>query len=281
MNTLANYHTHAKYCDGQGELREYVQSALQKDMSHLGFSCHSPVPFETDWIMPQKLLPQYLSDARAIKKEYAETIDIYVGLEVDYIPEISSPAAPHITALGLDFTIGSVHFLGVMEDGLHWTVDGPLSEIEAGIVYTFGGNVKAAVSRYYEMMSIMALTTPPDVLGHFDLIKLNNVDNRFFSEQEGWYRQLVRETLIKIAKSSSLLEVNTGGIIRNSTSTLYPSEWILKECLELDIPIVVGSDAHRPADIDGYFPETFAILKKIGYRKHFIRTAQGWKPEDL
>ena len=279
MSSLSNYHTHARYCDGEGDLVEYVENAIEKRMGNLGFSCHAPVPFETDWTMAPDLLPEYLRDGHAIKEQYKDVINIFMGLEVDYIPDILSPRSPEITELDLDYTIGSVHFLGVLENGNHWTVDGPLEELEAGLEYTFGGSAVEAASLYYERLARMALSCPPDIVGHFDLIKKNNTNNRFFSEEESWYKQLVRQALKKISQSPCLLEVNTGGILRYGTPSFYPSPWILRECLELDIPVVVSSDAHRPSDIDGYMRETFAILKQIGYRAHHILTNRGWIAE--
>ena len=42
----SNYHTHSRYCDGKGELREYVELALANGFSALGFSGHAALPFK-------------------------------------------------------------------------------------------------------------------------------------------------------------------------------------------------------------------------------------------
>ena len=45
----------------------------------------------------------------------------------------------------------------------------------------------------------MMLTQKPDIIGHFDKIKMHNQD-RYFSEDEPWYRDLVMELLDTILK---------------------------------------------------------------------------------
>ncbi|GAG66661.1 unnamed protein product, partial [marine sediment metagenome] len=221
--------------------------------------------FETDWTMKKKDLTEYLEVVRNLKKKYRGKIEIFLGLEVDYIPGIISPVSPEIQEISLDFTIGSVHFLGQLDNGYAWTVDSPLYEFEQGIGASFGGDIKKAVECYYRHMNRMVEEHPPDIIGHFDIIKMNNKYRRFFSEGEKWYRDIVYNSLSVVARSKCVLEINTGGVVRNSSGSLYPSEWILEECLKQNIPITVNSDTHNPSEVDGYFKETFALLKKIGF----------------
>ncbi len=278
---LSNYHTHSKYCDGHGELEEYIYSSLEKGIRYLGFSSHAPLPFKNNWTISKKDFFKYRELILMLKEKYKEILDIFLGLEVDYIPGIISPVSPEIKAMDLDYTIGSVHFLVQLDNEEHWTVDGPLYEFERGIEVTFNGDITEAVKQYYERLNTMVKAYPPDIIGHFDIIKKNNKNNRFFSESEHWYKKLVYESLDAVAKSHCILEVNTGGIVRNKSSSLYPSEWILKRCLKLDIPITISSDAHNPEQIDGYFRETFALLKSIGFSKYFQLKKTGWIEADL
>ncbi|MBN2552011.1 MAG: histidinol-phosphatase [Spirochaetales bacterium] len=267
QSILANYHCHSRLDDGHGELGDYVRAALQKGLHTLGFSGHAPVPFDCDWTIPSPLLPEYLDTARRLKNTYRDRIELLVGLEVDYIPEIITPAAAHIRALNLDFTIGSVHFVGRLNGGELWTVDGPPEETERGLAETFRGDIRRAVEEYYSRMTAMVATAAPDIIGHFDLIKKNNRDGKYFSEEASWYRAAVSRALDAVAASPCILEVNTGGIVRNTSGALYPSEWILAECLKRNIPVMINSDAHRPEQLDGYYVEAARILKGIGYRE--------------
>ncbi|UCF97041.1 MAG: histidinol-phosphatase [Spirochaetaceae bacterium] len=264
---ITNYHCHSRFDDGHGELEEYVQAALKKNLRTLGFAGHAPVPFACGWTIPSPLLPEYLQTARRLQNDYRDKIEILVGLEVDYIPEIISPVSVQIRALKLDFTVGSVHFIGRLADGTLWTPDGPVEELEQGLAESYGGDARKAVEEYFHRMTALVGTAPPDVIGHFDVVKKNNRGGKYFSEDAPWYRKAVDKTLDALAASPCILEINTGGIVRGTSGALYPSEWILAGCLKRQIPVMINSDAHRPAQLDGYYSEAAAILKDIGFRE--------------
>jgi histidinol-phosphatase (PHP family) len=217
--------------------------------------------------MPPALLPEYLETARRLQSSYQDKIELLVGLEVDYIPEIISPTSAQIRALNLDFTVGSVHFIGRLANGELWTADGPVEELEQGVEESFGGDIRRAVEEHYRRTREMVSASPPDIIGHFDVVKKNNHDSKYFSEDAAWYRTAVIETLDAVAASPCILEINTGGIVRKTSGTLYPSAWILSECLKRKIPIMINSDAHRPEQLDGYYMEAAAVLRDIGFRE--------------
>jgi histidinol-phosphatase (PHP family) len=267
QSTIANYHCHSRFDDGHAELEEYVLAARRKGLRTLGFAGHAPVPFPCSWTIPAPLLPEYLQTARRLQNTYRDRIELLVGLEVDYIPEIISPASAQIGALKLDFTVGSVHFIGRLADGQLWCADGAAEELEQGITESFGGDVRRAVEAYYRLMAALVSSAPPDIVGHFDVVKKNNRDSKYFSEQTDWYRSAVGRTLEAVAASPCILEVNTGGIVRGTSGALYPSEWILAECLKREIPVMINSDAHKPEQLDGHYREAAAILKEIGFKE--------------
>jgi histidinol-phosphatase (PHP family) len=279
MRICTNYHTHTRYCDGVAEPEDYVRAALAKGFTHLGFSSHSPVPFPNGWTMQPESLPVYLQAVSEARARYRGCLEVLLGLEVDYLPGRLGPRFPSIQSLGLEFTVGSVHFITEppRADGFRWTVDGSPAEFAQGLTEEFDGDARRLVERYYDRLGEMAERSRPDIIGHFDVVKKNNRGDRYFSEEEGWYRRAVGEALRRIAGSGAALEINTGGIVRNTSGALYPSRWILAECLALRIPIVVNADAHRPEDIDGYFPEAYALLRDIGYGAAVMFTREGMR----
>jgi len=271
-----NYHTHTRHCDGHGEPREFAEAALRKDMPRLGFSGHNVVPFATDWTMPAERLDDYLREVRETREQYRGRVEIYLGMEVDFIAGIISPVHPGIRALDLDFIIGSVHFIGP-EDGDHaWTVDGPRAELEQAIAQGFAGQARLLVERYYRLLGTMALTATPDIIGHFDVVKKNNRDAELFREDEDWYQAAVKNALEAVRESGSIMEINTGGVVRNTSGAYYPSPWILREACQMHIPVMINADAHYPENIDGKFSEAAALLREAGYRAQRQLTAAGW-----
>jgi histidinol-phosphatase (PHP family) len=276
-----NYHTHTRHCDGHGEPREYAEAALQKGMSSLGFSGHNVLPFPTEWTMPAEQLESYLREVRDARDRYRGELEVFLGIEADFIPGLTSPVHPGIRRLGFDFVVGSVHFVGPSDGDHNWTVDGSREEMEAAVRDGFGGDVRRLVERYYGLVAAMAETAAPDIIAHFDVVKKNNRDGRLFSEDDPWYHAAVTRALDAVRRSKSILEINTGGVVRNTSGAFYPSPWILEEAQRRDVPVVVSSDAHRPENLDGMFPEAIQALRGAGYRTQRQLTTAGWIDVEL
>ena len=281
MKAFGNYHMHTRHCDGNGEPHEYAEAALRKGMPRLGFSAHNVLPFVTDWTMPPANLDSYLREVREVRERYAGQLEIFLGMEADFIPGVTSPAHPGIRGLGLDFVIGSVHFIGPADGDHAWTVDGTREELDAAVRDGFGGTPRLLVERYYLLLASMARTAPPDIIAHFDVVKKNNRDSSLFSEEEPWYRAAVGQALDAVQASGRVMEINTGGIVRNTSGAFYPSPWIVAEARRRGIPMMVNSDAHRPDHIDGKFPEAVQVLRDAGYRTQRQLTGNGWVDVEL
>ena len=52
---------------------------------------------------------------------------------------------------------------------------------------------------------------------------------------------------------------------RKEVKEQYPSEEIIKSIFDLDIPILLGSDAHHPSEIVFEFKKIINLLKDIGF----------------
>jgi histidinol-phosphatase (PHP family) len=276
-----NFHTHTHHCDGSGEPREFVEAALRKGMRRLGFSGHNVLPFPTDWTMPAGNLESYLSEVRQAKAGSGDRLEVYLGIEADYLPGITSPVHPSVQRLGLDFVIGSVHFVAPPGEAPRRTVDNTADEFETLARESFHGDVRALVERYYRLVGEMAETAAPDIIGHIDIVKKTNRDGRWFREDAAWYRKAVTDALGAVKRSGSIMEVNTGGVVRNTSGACYPSEWILQEAYRMGIPVMVNADAHAPDHIDGWFEEATRLLRAVGYGTQRQLTARGWIDEEL
>ncbi|MDR2589177.1 MAG: PHP domain-containing protein, partial [Spirochaetales bacterium] len=80
-----NYHTHYSICDGRGWAEEYVLAALERGFDVLGFSSHAPLPFPSGWTMAAEDFPVYCAEVRRLRELYAGSLEIYLGLEIDFI----------------------------------------------------------------------------------------------------------------------------------------------------------------------------------------------------
>ena len=95
MTTMrpTNYHTHTLFCDGRASMETFVRFALSRRFSSLGFSSHAPLPFSTSWTMEWDFMETYLAEFLRLRERYASRIELYVGLEIDYLNDYSCPAS--------------------------------------------------------------------------------------------------------------------------------------------------------------------------------------------
>jgi histidinol-phosphatase (PHP family) len=269
----SNFDTHSDYCDGKGELQEYLSNAKALNMISLGFSSHAPLPFPCKWCMKADAFEGYLSSIDTLNASSPD-VEIYKSLEIDFIPGVISPGDFRDR---LDYTIGSIHFVEKLPDGTRWEIDGLHSFFLEGYEKIFRSNIKDTIARYYELTREMITTSCPTVIGHLDKIKIQNIDGQLFNEEERWYRQEIGRTLDTIASSNAIVEVNTRGLYKKKSSTTYPSPWILRLIREKNIPVTISADAHHPEDLIRQFPETAAMLATLGFETLAILHEGSWK----
>jgi hypothetical protein len=62
--------------------------------------------------------------------------------------------------------------------------------------------------------------------------------DRYFTENEKWYRDLVLETLTLIKEKDLIVEVNTRGIYKKRSTDFYPATWLLPIMKDMNVPVV-------------------------------------------
>lgn len=269
----SNFHTHNAYCDGKGVIQDYIRKAEELGMLSLGISSHAPLPFANKWCMKPANLDAYLNELRDLKKK--SPVDLYTSLEIDFIPGVISP---NDFRDKLDYTVGSIHFVEQLPDGTRWEIDGTHAFFLEGYEKIFNNNIRDTLTRYYELTREMVATACPTVVGHLDKIKIQNVDEKLFSESDAWYQQEVKKTIDAIAASGAIIEVNTRGLYQKKSATTYPGSWILEYILQKAIPVTLSSDAHHPDDLVNQFSDTAILLQKIGFKTLTILHEGHWQP---
>lgn len=262
---LSNLHTHCGLDDGTGTMEEYVLSALSKGFTALGFSCHTPLGIEDSWHMRNENFSYYLDEIDRLRRLYKDRIEIYAGLELDFIEDTGEMAGNEYRDR-LDFTIGSVHLMRHAKSDRYLAVDGPVEEYETLLQDNFDGDIQRFVGHYFTLQERMMESWKFDILGHCDLMKKRNVDNRFFDPTQMWYRKLTSHLLKTAKKHKIRIELNTGGIARGAISEPYPSPEMISACAELGIPMTLSSDAHQSSHIDFYFSQADDLLVQSGHR---------------
>jgi histidinol-phosphatase (PHP family) len=277
----SNHHTHSLYSDGSSQPEEYITEAITKGFHILGFTEHSPLPFENSFSFRKETKDEYIALMQNLKQKYSAQIAVYSGMEMDYIPGMSENFGKVKAEYKLDYLIGSVHLVRPENNSELWFTDGPNYETyDKGLNGLFAGDIKKAVTRYYHQLNEMIENQHIDIIGHFDKIKMHNRD-RFFKEDEPWYMALVSETLDLLQDRDIIVEVNTRGIYKQRSETTYPGLDILKQIKSRRIPVMVNSDAHKPHELDLAFEQAYSLLKEAGIDEVVYYKGNGWAFETL
>ena len=266
-NKFSCLHTHTNFCDGRADVETFCRAAFEKGLCALGFSGHAPIAAktgfgQTSWNMKQEDLEKYCDTVRAARERWKGRLDIYLGLEVDFIPGLMGPSDRDYREMGLDYIIGSVHYV-IPPKGAPFTVDAPLAETEQGIK-NCGGSL-AVVEKYFNSLNAMINSGGFDILGHPDLVRKHNSQNRFFDEGSPSYLEKCRAAAETAGKCGITIEVNTGGMNRGYISSPYPSLPFLEMFRKNNVPAIINADAHKPDDLDGNYTEAVKSMLMAGY----------------
>ena len=272
-------HIHTAFSDGSAEPQKYVEAAIARGLTSIGFSDHSPLPFKNSFALREEKVGKYCDTIKSLKDitilpscHFA----IFLGMEADYIPGMGHSFEYFRENYNLDYLIGAVHLVRNGSGKDLWFIDGPdPATYTGGLDRLFGGDIRKGVTAYYRQVNEMLGNGHMDVIGHLDKIKMHNHD-RFFREDETWYTDLVDETLELVRGSGVIVEVNTRGIYKKRCDSLFPGPAVLKKIHALRIPVIITSDAHRPEEISMLFKETAGLLREIGFREVMELTNSGW-----
>ncbi len=271
---LTNYHSHCTFCDGRAPMEEYVKTAIQAGFTVYGVSSHAPLPFPTEWTMPMEQLPAYLRELGRLKEKYAGQIELCGGLEIDYLNDRHNAAIPLFQELPLDYRIGSVHLVYTDEEEIVDTDTGGENFKRLADRY-FRGDVREIARRYYEACEHMLECGGFDFVGHADKIAWNMEYCRPGITDELWYKNLRDGFFALVARKGMMLEINTKAYL--SKGCFFPGESHYTAIRELNIPVVVNSDAHFPDLINAGRREALEALTRAGFRSVMELHAGEWR----
>lgn len=112
---LKNYHTHTWRCHhASGTEREYIEAAIARGFKVLGFSDHVPVPdfpngYQSGFRMDADQAGEYVATLLKLKHAYAEDIDILIGYEAEYYPELFAEQLDFLRSFSFDYLLLGQH----------------------------------------------------------------------------------------------------------------------------------------------------------------------------
>lgn len=242
---------HTPLCHhAEGWPKEYAAIALERGITEIGFSDHSPMAKKfDDWRMDYAELDRYFEIVREAQKDYAARLDIRLGLECDYLDGCGDWIDTLNSRADFDYLIGSVHYLDS-----DWAVDDP----DPKWAVRWEGSIDKIWTHYWALFRQCANSGLFDFLAHPDLVK------KFGHHPDGDLRRFYEPAIEVIADNDLTIELSTAGL-RKPCAEMYPSRDFLELAYQADIPLVISSDAHRPEEVAMNFEAAIKLAKDIGY----------------
>jgi len=276
-----NLHQHSIFSDGNSPLEDYVKQAIEIGFTQMGFTEHSPLPFDNPFSLKNSEIDNYVNETIRLKAKYKSQIEILRSLEMDFIPGCSEDFSYWADKIKTDYLIGSIHLVSNGKKDEIWFTDGPDRDVyDQGVIDYFDGDIKKAVRAFFHQTNEMISSQKFDIIGHFDKIKMHNAD-RFFSDNDQWYKDLLNETIHLIKEKALIVEINTRGLYKKRSIKLFPDNYALQKVKELNIPIIISSDAHKPNEINLLFEFTVDYLKKLDFKEMMKFENNQWKKSEL
>ena len=244
-----NYHTHTALSGhATGSMREYVESAIASGITRMGFSDHPPFLRHpnTFWRCPPHLVEGYVEEARALREEYKDRIDISIGFEMEYYPECFDEMLSYVRRLGAEYLLLGEHYISAKEDFyvLHHDANAQEEEMLKRYVFCLTEGMRSGVFSYLAHPDLFAFSGDPDI-----------------------YRREMRK-ICRVSRETGVpLEINFLGIRQGRS---YPNPLFWELAGEEGASVLFGFDAHdaRAAGDVATLPHAMRLVEK--YRLNLI-----------
>lgn len=254
-----NFHSHTQFCDGRVPMETMLKSAIECGFTHWGFSPHSPLAIDSPCNMAKEDFAAYIAEISRLKNVYGDRINLYAGLEIDYLDSSWGPAGDYFLQLPLDYRIGSVHFIPGGDSFVD--VDGSPDSFIKKMDRYFNNDIRHVVNAYYDSLCEMISQGGFDIVGHLDKIGYNASCFSPGIEEESWYKARVNEAIDLVIEKKLIVELNTKAW--PAASRIFPKEPFLPRLVNAGIPIIVSSDAHYPDRVNAGRPYGLELLHNL------------------
>jgi len=256
---LTDYHVHLREDSdprpaGQAAFRDenverYLDAARAAGVAELGVSEHVYRFRQALELWRHPFWEEQARDDLIGYCEFVRATPLRLGLEVDFIPGAEDRTANLIDECGLDYAIGSVHFLeagAVDQEGYDvWQREGDPDEVWR---------------RYFGTLAEAARSGLFDVLAHPDLVKYWGPERPAPGRDPRFYYEPAVEA---IAESGVAVEISTAGL-RKPVRELYPAPALAEMLAEAGAAFTISSDAHVPGDVGRDYDRAMDAMRGWG-----------------
>ena len=246
-------------------LEEVIQAYIDKGFSWVGLTEHIP-PLSNQFLYPEetrqdlnaeKMLrrfEQYVVTCRRLQDRYRSRIELFVACELESYDGAIGFARQLMDTFAFDYVVGSVHHVGNI--GFDYSPQRYQEAVRAA------GGVEELYCAYFDAQFEMLSDIEPQVVGHFDLIRIFDDDYKRRLALPAVARRIGRN--LELIKDLDLtLDCNARALSKGAAEP-YPTRTILQQAVDLGISIVPGDDSHGAETVGKHLDETIRILVELG-----------------
>ncbi len=190
----------------------------------MGFSDHCPWIYKSDYVSNIRMTPQetdgYFSSLEKLRREYEKDIDIFIGFESEYLPELMEKQDAFLKDYPVDYMILGQHFLDSESD---FNYSGRMADDEDRLI------------RYVDLCIEGARSGRYLYLAHPDLI--------YYTGSDKIYQREMKRLCEAMKQMNIPLEYNLLGLAIHRN---YPEERFWQIVRNTGNSVIFGVDAHRP-----------------------------------
>ena len=271
--SIVDTHTHTRFSDGVATFEENAAAAAAAGCAVLVSTDHLTLPRVMDPAGSVQVVEAELAEHRGAWEAAAAAhpeLECVFGFECDWYPGCEGNV--ECWSAGAQVRLGSVHWLGEQDEGA-WIDD----VTDQRIWRELGPD---EVWRRYVAAWCSACESPLafDTMAHPDLPE--RMRNEGFAATVD-LAPLWDEMVACARDTGRRVELSTAGW-RKGVGDYYPSRGLLERFCAAGVPITVGSDAHRPADMCDGIRAAYAHAWEVGYRTAEVPRADGsWESMPL
>ncbi len=263
------------YCNhAEDDLEEILKHYIREGFEWVGITEHMP-PVNDRFRYPDEIeagltartmydrFGQYMDECRRLQKKYARDITLYAAFETEtysgslsFVQDLRETYRP-------DYLLGSVHHV----DDIPIDMD-PAQYHDAA---EQAGGLDALYCRYFDLQHEMIEALSPAVVAHFDLIRIFDPDYRTRLEKPAILERIERN-LTLIRERDLILDFNVRSLMKGAVEP-YISRSILKQALDMSIPVVPGDDSHSVGTVGLNLDRGIAMLAAMGFDTRWRRPA--------
>lgn len=256
-----NLHSHTQFCDGRSSMEQMLYAAKKAGFNVWGFSPHAPICVPSPCNMKKEDVKPYLAEIRRLRELFPEMV-IRAGMEVDFIDDNNGPSSKEVKDYGLDYVIGSVHFIPNQKGEYH-DIDGSPERFRQVLHDYFEDDLKFVVSSFWRQTQRMINAGGFDIIGHIDKIALNasSVDPQI--EDDPFYQEQADKTIEMAISKGIQIEINTKHWKRYGRFFPHPRYW--KHIINSGIEMPVNSDTHYADLVEEGMEAALKEIEKITF----------------